>query len=44
MKPVQIQSFMSIGTAVIELRDFKEKKKKDNNMDKLGKNSNRKRK
>ena len=28
MKPVQIPSFMSIGTTVIELREFKEKKKK----------------
>ena len=38
MKPVQIQSFMSIGTAAIELCDFKEKKKKNNNnMDKLEK-------
>ena len=33
MKPVQIPSFMSIGTTVIELREFKEKKK--NNMDKI---------
>ena len=42
MKPVQIPSFMSIGTTVIELREFKEKKKKKkkkkkNNMDKMGK-------
>ena len=41
MKPVQIPSFMSIGTMVIELREFKEKKKKNNNnnnnMDKMGK-------
>ena len=37
MKPVQIPSFMSIGTTVIELREFKEKKKKNNNMDKMGK-------
>ena len=41
MKPVQIQSFMSIGTTVIELREFKEKKKKKKkkkkNMDKMGK-------
>ena len=36
MKPVQIPSFMSIGTTVIGLREFKEKKKK-NNMDKMGK-------
>ena len=36
MKPVQIPSFMSIGTMVIELREFKEKKK-NNNMDKMGK-------
>ena len=47
MKPVQIPSFMSIGTTVIELREFKEKKK--NNMDKIGKtiimfSSNKKRK
>ena len=28
MIPVQIPSFMSIGTTVIELREFKEKKKK----------------
>ena len=40
MKPVQVPSFMSIGTTVIELREFKEKKKKKkkkNNMDKMGK-------
>ena len=41
MKPVQIPSFMSIGTTVIELREFKEKKKKKKkkkkNMDKMGK-------
>ena len=42
MKPVQMPSFMSIGTTVIELREFKEKKKKNmyninNNMDKMGK-------
>ena len=39
MKPVQIPSFMSIGTTVIELCEFKEKKKKkkNNNMDKMGK-------
>ena len=40
MKPVQIPSSMSIGTTVIELREFKEKKKKKkkkNNMDKMGK-------
>ena len=36
MKPVQIPSFMSIGTTVIALCEFKEKKKK-NNMDKMGK-------
>ena len=35
MKPVQIPRFMSIGTTVIELREFKEKKTK--NMDKMGK-------
>ena len=35
MKPVQIPSFTSIGTTVIELREFKEKKKKK--MDKMGK-------
>ena len=29
---------MSIGTTVIELREFKEKKKKNNNMDKMEKN------
>lgn len=34
MKPVLIQSFMAIGTMVIELREFKEKK---NTMDKMGK-------
>ena len=45
MKPVQLPSFMSIGTTVIELREFKEKKKKKN-MDKMGNifSSNRKRK
>ena len=39
MKPVLIQSFMSIGTTVIELREFKEKekKKKKKTMDKMGK-------
>ena len=39
MKPVLIQSFMAIGTMVIELREFKEKqkKKKKKNMDKMGK-------
>ena len=40
MKPVQIPSFTSIGTTVIELREFKEKKKKKKkkkNMDKMGK-------
>ena len=40
MKPVLIPSFMSIGTTVIELREFKEKKKKKkkkNTMDKMGK-------
>ena len=38
MKPVQIQSFMSIGSTVIELCEFKEKKKKKKNtMDKMGK-------
>ena len=35
MKLVQIPSFMSIGTTDIELREFKEKKKK--NMDTIGK-------
>ena len=34
MKPVQTPSFMSIGTTVIELCEFKEKKKY---MDKMGK-------
>ena len=29
MKPVQIPSFMSIGTTVIELRVFNNKKKKE---------------
>ena len=33
MKPVQIPSFMSIGTTGIEIREFKEKKKK---LDKIG--------
>ena len=37
MKSVQIPSFISIGTTVIELREFKEKKKKKNTMDKMGK-------
>ena len=38
MKPVQIPSFMSIGTMVIELHEFKEKKKKKKkNMNKMGK-------
>ena len=40
MKSVQIPSFMSIGTTVIKLREFKEKKKKKkkkNTMDKMGK-------
>ena len=42
MKPVQIPSFMAIGTTVIELHEFKEKKKKKkkkkkNTMDKKGK-------
>ena len=38
MKPVQVPSFMSIDTTVIELREFEEKKKKKKkNMDKLGK-------
>ena len=40
MKPVKIPIFMSIGTTVIELREFKEKKKeektKNSNMDKMG--------
>ena len=34
MKPVQIPSFISIGTTDIELREFKEKK--NNNTDKVG--------
>ena len=34
MKPVQIPSFVSIGTTVIELREFEEKK---NDMDEMGK-------
>ena len=37
MKPAHIPSFMSIGTMVIELHEFKEKKKKEKNMDKMGK-------
>ena len=37
MKSVQIPSFISIGATVIELREFKEKKKKKNTMDKMGK-------
>ena len=37
MKPVQIPSFMSIGTMVIELREFKEKKKKKKKKKKMGK-------
>ena len=37
MKPVQVPCFMSIGTTVIELREFKEKKKKKKKMDKMGK-------
>ena len=37
MKPVWIPSFISIGTMGIELCEFKEKKKKNNNMDKIGK-------
>ena len=36
MKLVQIPSFIFIGTTDIELREFKEKKKKKN-MDKIGK-------
>ena len=45
MKPIQIPSFMSIGTTVIELREFKKKKKKKKkNMDKMGFSSNWKRK
>ena len=47
MKLVQIPSFITIGTTDIELREFKEKKKKNNNMDKKGKfmfSSNMKRK
>ena len=31
MIPVQIRHFLSIGTTVIELREFQEKKKKNNN-------------
>ena len=34
-KLVQTSSFMSVGTIVIELREFNDKKKK--NMDKMGK-------
>ena len=39
MKPLQLPSFMLIGTMVIELREFndKKKKKKKNNMDKMQK-------
>ena len=38
MKPVQIPSFMSIGTTVIEVREFKQKEReKKKNMDKMGK-------
>ena len=29
MKPVQVPRFMSIGTTVVELREFKEKKMKN---------------
>ena len=36
MKLAQIPSFMCIGTTDIELREFKEKKKNNNNMDKIG--------
>ena len=35
MKPVQILSFMSIGTTVIELHEFKEKKRKKKNIHKI---------
>ena len=40
MKPLQLPSFMLIGTMVIELREFndKKKKKKKKNMDKKCKN------
>ena len=39
MKPLQLPSFTLIGTMVIELREFndKKKKKKKNNMDKMQK-------
>ena len=33
-KPVQIPSFVCSGTMVIELREFNDKKKKKNTMDK----------
>ena len=38
MKPVQLLSFMSIGTTVIELHEFKEKKKKKKNKEQHGQN------
>ena len=38
MKPLQLPSFTLIGTMVIELREFNDKKKKKkNNMDKMQK-------
>ena len=36
-KPVQIPSFVCSGTMVIELREFNDKKKKKNTMDKMQK-------
>ena len=36
LKPVQIPSFMCSGTTIIELREFNDKKKK-NNMDEVQK-------
>ena len=39
MKPLQLPSFTLIGTMVIELREFNDKRKKEkkNNMDKMQK-------
>ena len=37
MKPLQLPSFTLIGTMVIELREFNDKKKKKKNMDKMQK-------
>ena len=37
MKPLQLPGFMLIGTMVIELREFNDKKKKKKNMDKMQK-------